>query len=249
MKKIKYTLIIILFLVSCTSKDHNKPESIKNDNKILELKNDTIITPYKILDDTIPDIAIWANYFIWDYIEHHSKRLKEINGYHISYLKDIETIDGRKYAKASIGYNLEIRFVTEQIIFIDSINKNIYEYDVFNDSLKPWSKFKRLKSSQNEIPASGTYQFDAAFAEWDGKSMGLKLTVIINGDSVKVIYEGQGSLTAEIGEVIDEGIIMKHKSGEWIIGNQISDKDLNDVGGCTEGPAIIDFKNKKYWLC
>ncbi len=249
MKKIKFTLIIILFLVSCTFKDQNKPESIKNENKVLAQKSDTIVTPYMIHNDTIPEVAIWADYFIMDYIEHHSKRLKEINGYHVSWLKDIETIHGRKYVKASIGHNFELRFVTEQIIFIDSINKNIYEYDVFNDSLKLWSKFKRLKSSQNEIPANGTYQFDAAFAEWDGQSMGLKLTIVINGDSVKVIYEGHGSLSAEIGEVIDEGIIMKHKSGEWIIGNQISDKELDDVGGCTEGPAIIDFKNKKYWLC
>ncbi|MFT5725233.1 MAG: hypothetical protein ACI9JN_002357 [Bacteroidia bacterium] len=103
--------------------------------------------------------------------------------------------------------------------------------------------------SQNEVFSNGTYSFDVAFAEWQGKSMGVKVTVIVSGDSIKVIYDGHGTLSAQIGEVLDEGLVMKHKSGNWIIGTQPSDKDLDEIGGCTGGPAIIDFKNKKYWMC
>lgn len=105
-------------------------------------------------------------------------------------------------------------------------------------------------SHSKEIPPSGRYLFDIAFAEWQGKSMGVKLTVEIVGDSVKVIYNGIGELSnTEIGEVIDQGLIMKHKSGDWIIGLRPEDRELDEVGGCTGGPAIIDFKHKKYWVC
>lgn len=87
-------------------------------------------------------------------------------------------------------------------------------------------------------------------AEWQGKSMGEKVTVIIEGNAVKVLYEGGGGLTSiKKGEIIDQGKIMKHKSGDWIIGSHADDKELEEVGGCTGGPSIIDFKNKKYWMC
>jgi hypothetical protein len=99
------------------------------------------------------------------------------------------------------------------------------------------------------IPPDGKYRYDIAFAEWDGKSMGEKVTVIIKGDSVKVIYEGDGKLTAEPGETIDEGILRKHKFGKWIITKSESDIELDEIGGCTGGPAIIDFKEMKYWMC
>lgn len=127
---------------------------------------------------------------------------------------------------------------------IDSIKKNI------EDQLKKALSTLNENDSSNFILSNGTYRFDLAFAEWQGKSMGEKVTVIINRDSIKVIYEGDGNLTlAKKGEIMDEGIIMKHKSGEWIIGKDDSDKNIDEIGGCTGGPAIIDFRNKKYWIC
>lgn len=105
-------------------------------------------------------------------------------------------------------------------------------------------------SATGEIPPNGRYRFEIAFDEWEGKSMGEKVTVVIDGHQVKVIYEGDGQLTLiKKGEIIDQGTIMKHKSGVWIIGNAISDIALDEVGGCSDGPSIIDFKNKKYWMC
>ena len=101
-----------------------------------------------------------------------------------------------------------------------------------------------------EIPASGTYRYDIAFAEWDGKSMGEKVTVIIKGDSVKVVYEGDGDLTlTKAGDVIAQGVLRKHQSGQWLISNSEADTSLPEVGGCIGGPFVIDFKNKKFWLC
>ena len=102
----------------------------------------------------------------------------------------------------------------------------------------------------NEIPLDGTYRFDIAFAEWQGKSMEEKVTVVIKGDSIQVVYEGDGKLTlVGKGEVIDAGRIMMHKSGNWIIAKDKSQIELDEVGGCSGGPTTIDFKNKKYWMC
>lgn len=103
--------------------------------------------------------------------------------------------------------------------------------------------------SLSEKPVSGKYTYDAAFAEWEGKSMGVKVTVLIDGDSVKVVYEGEGSLSVEIGEVLDLGVIAKHQSGYWIITQKPQDVFAEEIGGCTGGPTILDFKNKRYWLC
>lgn len=118
------------------------------------------------------------------------------------------------------------------------------------DSIDKITKYDEYESQSNEIAPDGKYRFDIAFAEWQGKSMGEKVTVIINGHSIKVIYEGDGKLTlTKKGEILDQGEIIKHKSGDWIISSNPSDKDLEEVGACTGGPAIIDFKNRKYWMC
>lgn len=106
------------------------------------------------------------------------------------------------------------------------------------------------QEKEDEIPPDGKYRYDIAFAEWDGKSMGEKVTVIIQGNSIKVIYEGDGQLTlTEPGEVIDEGVLRKHESGKWIITQSEEDILLEEIGGCAGGPAIVDFENKKYWMC
>ncbi|HNP69197.1 MAG TPA: hypothetical protein PKH16_14915 [Aequorivita sp.] len=240
-----FTIILtIFFLSSCSTNNTDKKDTTETE---LSLSNKQSKTDQ--VNDTLPEMAIWADDYIIDYLENNSERLTEVDGYPISYIKETTTRQGRKYAMVKIGHSFEHRYVTDQWIFIDSLSKDIYEYDLPNDSLIPWSKFSHLNSDKNEIPPNGTYQFDVAFAEWQGKSMGVKLTIIIKGDSAKVVYEGHGALTAEIGEVIDEGIIMKHKSGQWIIGTEPKDKELEEVGGCTGGPAIIDFKEEKYWMC
>lgn len=92
----------------------------------------------------------------------------------------------------------------------------------------------------SEIPASGEYVYAVAFAEYQGASMGKTVKVIIDGESIRVIFDGNE---------VDNGLLMKHKSGAWIIGINETDKELDEVGGCTDGPSTIDFENKKYWMC
>ena len=108
----------------------------------------------------------------------------------------------------------------------------------------------QINRAADTIPPDGTYRYDIAFAEWDGKTMNEKVTVEIKGDSVKVIYEGDGQLSGvKKGEVLDEGILKKHKSGQWIITHIESDVEIDEIGGCTGGPAIIDLEGKKFWMC
>jgi hypothetical protein len=99
-------------------------------------------------------------------------------------------------------------------------------------------------------PINGTYTYAIAFAEWQGKSLGSTCTVIIKGDSVKVIHDGKGTLSGNKGDIIDQGVMMKHtRTGNWIIAHNPEDKDAEEVGGCSDGPSVIDFKRKKFWRC
>ena len=96
----------------------------------------------------------------------------------------------------------------------------------------------------------GTYTYAIAFQEWKGKSLGATCTVIIKGDSIKIIHNGTGNLSGSKGDIIDEGILMKHtKTGKWIIAHSNNDKNAKEIGGCSNGPSVIDFKLKQFWLC
>lgn len=99
-------------------------------------------------------------------------------------------------------------------------------------------------------PKDGTYNHTIAWAEWEGKSLGATSTVIVKGESIKVVHNGEQGVTGRKGDIFAEGIIMKHrKTGKWIIGRKASDKDATDVGGCTDGPSVIDFRNRIFWSC
>lgn len=104
--------------------------------------------------------------------------------------------------------------------------------------------------SNAQKPGNGTYKYSVAFAEWRGQSLGSTCTVIIKGDSIKVVHNGRGTLSGRKGDVIDQGVIVKHtKSGKWIIAHHPEDKNAAEVGGCSDGPSVIDFKRKKFWRC
>jgi hypothetical protein len=104
-------------------------------------------------------------------------------------------------------------------------------------------------SAFGQKPKSGIYIYKVAFVEWKGKSLGQTVIVKIIDDSIYIIHNG-GSLSGVKGEIIDQGIIMKHTStGKWIIGHSTNDKESKEIGGCSEGPRVIDFKRKRFWLC
>ena len=105
-------------------------------------------------------------------------------------------------------------------------------------------------SSHGQIPKNGTYEYKIAFAESPNmRNNKADCKVIINGNKIKVIYIGNNLSGTKKGDIIDEGLILKHKSGKWIIGRKEADKELDEIGGCTDGPREIDFENKTFWMC
>ena len=105
-------------------------------------------------------------------------------------------------------------------------------------------------SAYAQIPKSGTYDYSISFAESpNSKSIKADCKVVIDGNKIKVIYQAGKLSNLKKGDVIDEGIIIKHKSGSWIIGRKENDKELDEVGGCTDGPREIDFEKKIFWMC
>jgi hypothetical protein len=44
-------------------------------------------------------------------------------------------------------------------------------------------------------------------------------------------------------------MLIKHKTGKWIIGKSAKGKSAKEIGGCGDGPPIINFKKKFVRLC
>jgi hypothetical protein len=102
--------------------------------------------------------------------------------------------------------------------------------------------------SPAQKPKDGTYSYSVAFAEWGGKSHGCTVKVVIKGDSIFVYNDG--SLSGSKGELIDAGFIMKHqRTGKYIIGHTKGDAKAKKIGDCDNGPSIIDFKKRRFWIC
>jgi len=103
-------------------------------------------------------------------------------------------------------------------------------------------------TSRGQIPKSGSYEYEVAFAEWTGQSLGSTVTVVISGDSIKIINNGR--LSGTKGAIIEQGRICKHRStGQWIIATKPEDEFAEEVGGCSDGPRVIDFRNRRWWTC
>ena len=108
------------------------------------------------------------------------------------------------------------------------------------------------KHPQSEVPVNGTYTYEVVFAEWGGKSLGDEIIVVVeDGHATLLISENShaGWIGAKPGDVVEEGTLRKHKSGVWIISNDKSDVNLDEIGGCTGGPIIIDFEKRTIEMC
>ncbi|MGB1551870.1 MAG: hypothetical protein ACPG86_03270 [Schleiferiaceae bacterium] len=108
------------------------------------------------------------------------------------------------------------------------------------------------KHPQSEVPVNGTYTYEVVFAEWGGKSLGDEIIVVVeDGHAALLISENSNAvwMGAKPGDLWEEGTLRKHKSGVWIISNDKSDVNLDEIGGCTGGPIIIDFENRTVEMC
>jgi len=94
---------------------------------------------------------------------------------------------------------------------------------------------------------SGTYTFNYCDLEYN-MCLG-PCKVVIKGDSITIYATkdlAEHRTFTKDGDIIDQGIILKHRSGKYIVGKTREDINAEDIG--IEGPAILDFKKKRYWI-
>jgi len=97
--------------------------------------------------------------------------------------------------------------------------------------------------------ASGEYRFLMKDVEFPNLS-GTPIRIVVSGRHVKIVSDSLDSTAFPLGSIVDEGTIIWHSAtGQWIVGNKESDGDAAEVGGCSEGPAVIDFVGNVYWWC
>jgi len=109
-----------------------------------------------------------------------------------------------------------------------------------------------LEQPQSEIPKNGTYIYEVAFAEWSGRTMGDEVIVILKDGHIILKVSNNSNILwmgAASGDVIAEGTLRKHQSGVWIISNDEKDVSLEEIGGCTGGPIVIDFDKQTIEMC
>lgn len=95
--------------------------------------------------------------------------------------------------------------------------------------------------------SSGRYVFQHRFAEHPTLAS-IRVDVELDGSRI-VITNPVASDPFPAG-TLAEGRLMWHPgSGQWIIGSNDSDRSLRDVGGCSDGPEVVDLAAKTYWTC
>ena len=100
--------------------------------------------------------------------------------------------------------------------------------------------------TQPPLP-SGDYVFAHRFAEHPDIPS-TEFSVQIRGRHVTITNNGPTDVFPR--GLIEEGTLMWHaKSGQWIIGTDAADANAADVGGCSDGPSVIDLQRKTYWTC
>ncbi|MBO6621342.1 MAG: hypothetical protein JJ892_02055 [Balneola sp.] len=100
-----------------------------------------------------------------------------------------------------------------------------------------------------QLPISnGTYLFQHKFAEHPNTSSDIRFEVIIDNPKI-VVRNNEESKTWPRG-IIEEGeLFFQEASQKWIIIQSDKDKNALEVGGCTDGPTVVDLVNKIYWTC
>lgn len=94
---------------------------------------------------------------------------------------------------------------------------------------------------------SGQYTFQHKFAEQPDLP-GTPLVAKIGG--LHIVLSSKTQTDGFPKGIVAEGTLMWHaKSRQWIIGNRKSDRYAKAVGGCSDGPEVVDLQNKIYWTC
>lgn len=94
---------------------------------------------------------------------------------------------------------------------------------------------------------NGEYIFQHKFAEHPHIDS-IHFIVKIQGNHI-VVSNIENSEVFPKG-LIEEGTLMFHKKTQgWIISTSPKDINAKEVGGCSDGPTVVDLINKIYWSC
>lgn len=103
-------------------------------------------------------------------------------------------------------------------------------------------------AAEPALPISvGKHRFQHRFAEHpDMQSM--VLDVVIKGRRIR-ITNPQATSVFPKGNLAEGELVWHARSGSWIIANSREDGDAIEVGGCSDGPEVVDLINRIYWTC
>lgn len=96
----------------------------------------------------------------------------------------------------------------------------------------------------------GVYFFKIKDLEYHGMIVG-KCKAIVKGNFIKLIYLSGTLSLMKVGDVYDEGLLLRHKkTNQWIIGKNKKDANVKEITPCENGgPRPIDFKKKIIEQC
>jgi len=99
-----------------------------------------------------------------------------------------------------------------------------------------------LTSCSSEIPIpNGSYTFQHKYAEHPNLES-ISFDVTINGSKITVTNSNESN--AWVKGKVEEGRLFLHSSNKWIIIHNQADENATEVGGCTDGPTVVDLDKK-----
>lgn len=149
--KSQFILTFAILFCSCgqsSQSNSNAQDNLTNSKAKQSLNQDTIKNNQGL--KTSDTTNTWTDSLIKNYIFHTKSelvRLANKNKISEDWLFDqVVNTDTAKYYTFQIGHDVtdeggtNKRFVTDQWIYIDSLTRRLYEYDIANDSLVRWTK-------------------------------------------------------------------------------------------------------------
>ncbi len=142
MKNKIYLVLVLISIISCTKTKKDIRNNADTTTEAIAINNESVKS------ETQPDIKNWYDAIIADYIKKSDNQLIKLalkNKEQVEWLLDrTEKTDSTNYYIFNIGQNVmdenntNPRFTSDGWIYIDSLSKIVYEYDLPNDSLIVW---------------------------------------------------------------------------------------------------------------
>lgn len=104
-----------------------------------------------------------------------------------------------------------------------------------------------VAATENNHISDGSYVLTHRFAEHPNMPSIVVDATVKNGQIT--LFNNTASDLFPKGGIAEGQLFWHLKSGDWIIVTSEEDKEAEHVGGCSDGPEVVDFKNLIYWTC